>query len=256
MVILPLYQAVYATAAANFTQTDYFALMKDGRVRAMDMALGFPSYSPERRQICGISVKGEKDYVGRCALKMTEEPPELVFTLSNSRILYPAASPDNQKIAFIEQEIGEEKGTLRIIQREEFGWFPVQIRFPASLSPVAWGSGDTILFTGEDGALYVTPLDRRGRPVKVDDAGLMPASHAGTKRLAFVQGREIVFLGDIRIRIEAGDVSALSFSNDGASLLFAVTDNGHYQARRVALESREISPVCEASARIVMVSEI
>lgn len=51
MVILPLYQAVYATAAANFTQTDYFALMKDGRVRAMDMALGFPSYSPERRQI-------------------------------------------------------------------------------------------------------------------------------------------------------------------------------------------------------------
>lgn len=256
MVILPLYQAVYATAAADFTKTDYFALMKDGRVRAMDMTLGFPSYCPETQQICGISTTDGKDYIGRCALKMTEEPPELVFTLSNSRILYPAVSPDNQKIAFIEQDVGKEKGTLRIIQREEFGWFPVQIKLPASLSPVAWGSGDTVLFTGENGSLCVAPLDQRGRTVKIDDAGRMPAGHPGTKRLAFVQGREIVFLGDVRMRFEAGEVSALNFSNDAASLLFAVTDNGRYHVRRIVLESKEISPVCEAAARIVMVSEI
>lgn len=256
MVILPLYQVIFATSSANFSKTDYFALMQDSRILSMDIPLNFPSYNATKQEICGISSTGEKDFVGIAPFKLSQISPEMVFTLSDRRILYPSLSQDNQKIALVDQEIGQESGTLRIILKEEFGWFPIQIKTDAALSNVCWGQADVVIYTAADGSLMMTTSSKPFRKAKLSDEGRLPAYHHASKRLAFIKGDKIVVMGDQPSETNVGNVSSLRFTNDGNALLFSTVEDSHYFIKKLELLTKEISHITEAHAPVVFAAEI
>lgn len=259
MVILPLYQVVFAVQEQKFSKTRFFALMHDGQIREMGMPdLEYPQYSASSGKVCGIFRDDKKDFIALSELKVTESPlPELLFTLSKRRIAFPAMSPDGQKIAFIEYDKNGGDPVMRVILREEFGWFPLQIRTDAALSPLCWGGKDVLIYTDRDGDLRLMSAEARKRgTATIDTGGRLPAFHKETGRLAFVQGGRVVLKGASSLSFEADNVSALNFSNDGNSLYFSTGVNDNYTLCRYSVEDKKAVRLCESDARIVWASEI
>lgn len=82
--------------------------------------------------------------------------------------------------------------------------------------------------------------------------GIMPVYHAGARLTAFVRGTEIVISGNISDEIKTGGVTALSFSNDGESLLYA--QNGLLY--RYSLSEKEQRLLLETKQSIVFAAEL
>lgn len=252
MVILPLYQILYAQSCENGTH--YAALMKDGRTCPVDISLDFPVYAPASQNICGIDRSGEKDLIEFADFKLTGSDPQPLFTLSDKRILYPAVSPDNQKVAFIAIDEAAGESRLRVVVREEFGWFPMPfVKLPATPSPVCFSNKDTVIYTDETGALNAALLFKNPKTARLEDKGLMPAFHEQKKILAFVRGQSIIVKGMENAEIPAnGIVTALNFSNTGESLYFA--EGRHI--RRYVFETRTAGLLHTADENVVMVADI
>lgn len=259
MVILPLYQVVFAVQEQKFSKTRFFALMHDGQIREMGMPdLRYPSYCASNGKVCGVFYDDQKGFIALSDLKITESPlPELVFTLSKHQIAYPVVSPDRQKIAFIEYGEDETSPVLRLILREEFGWFPVQLKIDAAFSPVCWGGNDALIYTGRNNELMMISASpsKRGT-AKIDTNAKLPAYHQQSGRLAFVKDNNIILKGKDNLSFEADSPDMLNFSNDGESLYFTALKNGNYSLCRFSIEKREATRLCESDARIVWAAEI
>lgn len=252
MVILPFYQILTGTLNAR-GGTDYAVLMKDGRSVATDMRMQYLSYNPNGKNICGIYEKDGKDLIGLAGLNLSSFDITPLFTLSDKRILYPAISPDNQKIAFIAENKTTGEAVLRVIMREEFGWFPMPfIKLPASPARVCFCSSDTLMYTDQNGALTAALISKRPKTVVMQPEGIMPAYHAGARLTAFVRGRSIVISGNISDEIKTGNVTALAFSKDGNSLLYAQNSFLY----RYVLKEKEQRLLSETKQPVVFVAEL
>lgn len=256
MVILPLYQAVFAVAQGKFSKARFFSLTHDGRTGRLRMPeLAFPSFHPALNAVCGIFRNGEneKDFIASAPFKTADDHScDLMFTLSKRRMAYPVLSPDAQKAAFIEYENNGENPVLRLISREEYGWFPLQIRIPASFAPVCWGGNETVLFSDEKGALCAVTTAGKHKAAVIDPCGKTPAFHEKTRRLAFAQNGEIIIKGDVSAALEAKNVTALNFSRNGDALFFAAGKT----LNRFSFEEQETVRLCETDAPAVWVSEL
>lgn len=252
MVILPLYQILYAQTSEN--KTGYAALMKDGRTRPVNISLDFPSYAPASQNICGIDRSGEKDLIEFTDFKLTGSDPQPLFTLSDKRILYPAVSPDNQKVAFIALDEASQDVRLRVVLREEFGWFPMPfVKLSAGISPVCFSNKDTVIYTDETGALNAALLSKKPKTARLEDKGVMPVFHEQKKILAFVRGQSIIVKGSETAEILTGGVvTALNFSAAGDALYFA---EGRC-IRRYAFDTRTAELLHTADENVVMVTDI
>lgn len=252
MVILPFYQILTGSLNAR-GGTDYTVLMKDGRSVATDIRMQYLSYNPNGKNICGIYEKDGKDLIGLAGLNLSALDITPLFTLSDTRILYPAISPDNQKIAFIAENKTTGEAVLRVIMREEFGWFPMPfVKLAASSSPVCFCTPDTLMYTAQNGALTAALISKRPKTVIMQPKGIMPIYHAGARLTAFVRGTEIVISGNISDEIKTDGVTALSFSNDGESLLYA--QNGRLY--RYSLSEKEQHLLLETKQSIVFAAEL
>ena len=211
------------------------------------------SYNPNGKNICGIYEKDGKDLIGLAGLNLSALDITPLFTLSDTRILYPAISPDNQKIAFIAENKTTGEAVLRVIMREEFGWFPMPfVKLAASSSPVCFCTPDTLMYTAQNGALTAALISKRPKTVIMQPKGIMPVYHAGARLTAFVRGTEIVISGNISDEIKTDGVTALSFSNDGESLLYA--QNGRLY--RYSLSEKEQHLLLETKQSIVFAAEL
>lgn len=252
MVILPLYQILYAETSEN--RTAYAALMKDGRTRPVDISLDFPAYAPASQNICGIDRSGEKDLIEFADFRLTGSDPQPLFTLSDKRILYPAVSPDNQKVAFIAVDEAAQDVRLRVILREEFGWFPMPfVKLAAGISPVCFSNRDTVIYTDETGALNAALLSKKPKTARLEDKGVMPAFHEQKRMLAFVCGQSIIVRGAETAEIPTGGiVTALNFSSAGDALYFA--EGRHI--RRYVFQTQTAELLHTAAENVVMVTDI
>lgn len=251
MVILPFYQIL--TGLLNAGKTDYAVLMKDGRSVATDIRMQYLSYNPAGKNICGICEKDGKDVIGLAGLNLSSLNVTPLFTLSDKRILYPAISPDNQKIAFISENKTTAETVLRVIMREEFGWFPMPfVKLAASPAPVCFCTPDTLMYTDQNGALTAALISKHPKTVVMQPKGIMPVYHAGARLTAFVRGADIIVSGSISDQIKTDGVTALSFSNNGESLLFA-QNNILY---RYSLKEKEQRRLFEAGKPIVFAAEL
>ncbi len=220
MVILSFYQILIGLL--NTEKTDYAVLMKDGRTVSVNIDMEYVSYNPNGKNVCGIYEKDGKDLIGLTELNLATPNITPLFTLSNKNILYPAISPDNQKIAFISEHKTTGEKELRVIMREEFGWFPMPfVKLAATSSPVCFCTPDTLMYTNQDGDLAAALISKRPKTVVMQKKGIMPAYHLGTHLTAFVRDTDIIVCGNISDEIKTNGVTALSFSNDGNSLLYA-----------------------------------
>lgn len=251
MVILPFYQILIGLL--NTEKTDYAVLMKDGRSVSTDIDMQYVSYNPNGKKICGIYKKNDKDLIGLAELKLATPSVTPLFTLSNKNILYPAISPDNQKIAFISKYKTTGETELRVIMREEFGWFPMPfVKLAASASPVCFCTPDTLMYTGKDGTLTAALISKRPKTVIMQTKGILPAYHLDAHLTAFVRDTDIVVCGNISDEIKTPGVTALAFSNDGKNLLYA-QKNILY---RYDLKKKEKYPLSENERPIVFAAEI
>lgn len=252
MVILPLYQVIFATLSENKTQIA--VLMKDNRVSPINLPLQYPAYATKRQRIYGISQGKEKDLIGYSKFKLAATEITPIFTLSSSRILYPTIAPDNQKVAFIAYDKETDKTLLRVTLREEFGWFPMPfVKMPSALSPACFGNNDTVIYTGEDDSLNAVSVTQKTPvPVKLAEKGRMPAYHPERKILAYVNGLEIIISGIVSatLRVNA-PITAIAFAKDGNALYYA--ESNHLKKYDFKTESTE--EIYLSDAAIIFVAE-
>ncbi len=215
---IPFYRIFAAFPRPNGAKAAVFT--PDGRVLSFNMGLRHPSYNPAGKKICGVFEKNGRETIG-----MTETGSDGItplFSLSGKTISHTALSPDNQKIAFIATDDATGQSVLRVIMREEFGWFPMPfVKPPAVPAPVCFCTPDTLMFTGADGSLNITLAARRPKTIPVRANATVPAYHAGARLTACVCGGSILITGGFFDEIKAENVTALSFTRDGTTLLFA-----------------------------------
>lgn len=215
---IPFYRIFAAFLRPNGAKAAVFT--PDGRVLSFNMGLRHPSYNPAGKKICGVFEKNGKETIG-----MTETGSDGItplFSLSGKTISHTAISPDNQKIAFVATDDATGQSVLRVIMREEFGWFPMPFVKPAAVpAPVCFCTPDTLMFTGADGSLNITLAARRPKTIPVRANATVPAYHAGARLTACVCGGSILITGGFFDEIKAENVTALSFTRDGTTLLFA-----------------------------------
>lgn len=240
MVILPFYQILIASI--DDLKTDYTLFMTDGRIVGMNCDLNYPAYNPNSKNICGIREKENKNIISLCELHLSKMNASDLFSLSDKRILYPAISPDNQKIAFIVEDKNTQEVFLRVIVREEFGWFPMPfVKLPASLRPVCFCTPDTLMYTNDKGALIAVLLSKHPKTVQMQEIGQRPVYHQQAGLTAFIRNDTIVVCGNMSAEIKTNGVTALSFSKDGRNLLYAEAD----QLYRYHLPEKEKQLVLE-----------
>ncbi len=251
MAILPFYQILIGTLNADLA--NYSVFMKDGRSVALNINMRFLSYNPAGKKLCGIFEKDGKDLIGLAGLNLSNLDITPLFTLSDKRILYPALSSDNQKIAFICENKNTGDVELRVIMREEFGWFPMPfVRLPALPKPICFCSPDTLMYTDQNGALTAALVSRRPKTALMQKTGIMPVYHAEAHLSAFFDGSDIVVSGNLSDKIRTNGITALSFSNDGKRLLYAAgTVLYGYD-----LQKKEQALLLETKQPIVFIAEL
>lgn len=215
---IPFYRIFAAFPRPNGSTAGVFT--PDGRVLSFNMGLRHPSYNPAGKKICGVYEKNGRETIGLTEAGAEEITP--LFSLSGKELSHTALSPDNQKIAFIATDAATGESVLRVIMREEFGWFPMPFVKPAAVpAPVCFCTPDTLMFTGADGALNITLAARRPKTIPVRTNGTVPAYHAGARLTACVCDGRISITGGFFDEIEVENVTAQSFNRDGTALLFA-----------------------------------
>ena len=251
MVILPFYQIL--VGLLNTDTTDYAVFMKDHRSVHLNINLQHLSYNQNGKKICGICKKNERDLIGLTELHFSDINITPLFTLSDQQILYPALSPDNQKIAFIAKKTHSEEAVLRVIVREDFGWFPMPfVKLPASCSPICFCTADTLMYTNQNGALTAVLLSRHPKTVVMQEKGSFPVYRPESHLTAFVRGSDIVISGNISDEIKTAGVTALAFSNDGKYLLYAQSNILY----RYSFQTKQKEILLQEKVPIVFIAEL
>ncbi len=217
MVAKSFYQILTGTfGEKNFSGA---VLTPDQLPKPVKFDLRFPSCADG--EICGVTRFKGKDAVALTSIGSTAVSP--LFSLSDQTISHTAISPDRQKIAFAATNDKTGGTVLRVIMREEFGWFPLPfIKLPCLASPICFCSSAAVLHTAPDGALNAVLLSRNPKTVAVAPAGRLPAYHQERRLTAYATDGEIVVTGSVSRKIAVGDVGAQTFSKDGGALLYAV----------------------------------
>ena len=220
MVILSFYRFLIGTIQSG--KTKYTLFMKNDTKVDVKIDLNDLAYCADNMSIYGVCQKEGKNIIQTGKLKVSNIDTVPLFSLSRQNILYPAVSPDHQKIAFIAQDKISKAAVLRVILKEEFGWFPISdIKLPASASPVCFSSQDIVIFTDDTGALKAVRLSKKPKTILLHEKGIMPAYSTSERLLAFVNNDKIICTGSLSDELPVNNISVLCFSNDGKNLFYA-----------------------------------
>lgn len=251
MVILPFYQFLIAFLEEN--RLKYAFLRKDKQTVPVDISACFPTCHAETQTIYGILNKNGKDVIGRAAIKSTKTDFSPLFALSNKKISYTAVSQDNQKIAFLSTDLSSQETLLRVIAKEEFGWFPLPyVKMPAMNSPICFCSSNIVMYTDPSGKLKAVRTIKPAKSMEIDAEGYMPAYENRTGKRAFVKNNKMFIFSDIKDEIDVNSPNFISFSKNGKELLF--TDKNTLY--RYDLSSKKQETVFQSTCPIVFIAEI
>ena len=251
MVIRSFYQ--FLIGFDDKDQKKYAFLTRDGHLVPLNASVHSLFYHRDAQMIYGVWNRNGKDVIGRTELKSERIDFSALFTLSNKRLSHTTVSPDNQKIAFLTTDETTQETQLRIISREEFGWFPLPfIRFPVALSSLCFCSSDLLMYTDTKGTLRAARLYKPVRIAEISPQGHTPAYNDVTKSRAFIQNGKIFISGAISTEIETENASVISFSKNGKELFFA-DNNALY---RYDLSTKEKTVIFRSSFPIVFIAEL
>lgn len=231
MVAQPFYQILIGTFdEKNFSGA---VLTPDKPPEPVTFNLRFPSCA--KGDICGVTRLKGKDTIVLTNRTCSGVCP--LFSLSNQTISHTAISPDRQKIAFAVTNGETGETVLRVIMREEFGWFPLPfVKPPCLSSPICFCSSSAVLYTAPDGALNAVSLSRNPKTITFAPAGRLPAYHQASRRTAYINGDQIVIAGSVPYAFSVDGVKTPSFFENGEALLYAV-DNKLFRRNLNAEES-------------------
>ena len=250
MVMMPFYQFLIGTVEKD--QVKYAFLTQEHRLIPLNETGRSLSYHAESRMIYPVWNKDGKDVISRMKLD-TSSDFSFLFALSNKTISHTSVSPDNQRLAFLATDKTTQETQLRVIMREEFGWFPLPfIKIPAALSPVCFCSSDILMYTDLSGSLKAARLYKQLRTVDISPQGHSPVYSRATGYRAFIQNKKVIISGRTSDEIETSDISAVSFSKNGEELFFADA-NALY---RYNLLTKEKNEIFSASFPIVFIAEL
>ncbi len=251
MVILPFYR--FLIGMKGKAETLYAFITPTGRMVPADIPVRFPSFNPETRMIYGLWDFNGKSMIGRTALQPPYSSFTPLFSLSDRAVSHVEVSPDGQKIAFLatNDAIGETQ--LRVIAREEFGWFPLPfIRLPVAYSPICFASSGIIIHTAPSGALNAVRLTKPAKIAQLFPKGELPAYCLQTGARAFTESGKLFIYGKTNEEIDDTNPTALSFSKNGDAL-FIAEESILY---RYDLATKEVTVVFEAPLPIRFIAEL
>lgn len=251
MVILPFYRFLIETEgkAGPF----YSFVTRTGRAVPAVIPVRFPSFNREAGMIYGLWNNRGKSEIGRTTLQPPYSVFSALFALSDRIVSHTVVSPDNLKVAFLATDEKTGETQLRLIAREEFGWFPLpHIRLPAALSPICFASSAIVLYTAPSGALNAVRLTKPARIAQLFPEGENPAYCERTGARAFTRNGKLFFYGRTNEEIEDADPTAFSFSKEGDALFIAEGPT----LFRYDLSTKDVTTVFEASRPITRIIEL
>lgn len=200
-------------------RTEYFFLTAEGQSVQADIPAHSLSFHAETGTLYGVYEKDGRDIIGKSGPDFSKAVFSPIFGSSRYAPLSTAISPDNQKIAFPAEEKETGKIQIRIIAREEFGWFPLpSVRFDASPHRICFCSNDILMYTAADGKLKAVRLTKPVKTVEIAPDGHTPVFDPVTKKTAFISKNKL-FYNMLETEIKADYL--FSFSKNGKEILFS-----------------------------------
>ncbi|MBR4127603.1 MAG: hypothetical protein IKR09_08520 [Alphaproteobacteria bacterium] len=250
MVILPFYRFLIGTHEND--RIKYAFLTHGNRLVPAGIPFRFPAYHQASRTIYGLWNQNGKEVIGRTSIQPPYSDITPLFSHSDRRISHIAVSPDNLKIAFLATDETTQQTQLRVIAREEFGWFPLPfIRLPAANSPICFCTSNIVMYTGITKQLNAVRLTKPAQTTEINPQGDCPVYSIETKFRAFKCGDKVLFYNKLYTEIDAKH-QPLSFSKDGLTLFLA--DKKTLYAYNPA--DKEYAAIFQSEEPIVFVAEL
>ena len=250
MVILPFYR--FLIGIRENDRIKYAFLTHGYRLVPAGIPFRFPAYHPASRTIYGLWNRNGKEVIGRTSLQPPYSDITPLFSLSDQRISHIAVSPDNLKIAFLATDETTQQTQLRVIAREEFGWFPLPfIRLAAANSPICFCTSNIVMYTGVNKELNAVRLKKPVQTTEINPQGYCPVYSIETGFRAFKNKNKIIFFNNLCSEIDL-ESQPLSFSKDGLTL-FLADEKTLYAYNSV---SKEHSAIFQTAEPIVFVAEL
>ena len=251
MVILPFYR--FLIGMKEKAETLYAFVTPTGRTVPADIPVRFPSFNRESRMIYGLWDFHGKSVIGRTTLQPPYSGFSALFSLSDKTVSHIEISPDGQKIAFLATDAATGETQLRVIAREEFGWFPLPfIRLSAAYSPICFVSSCIVMYTAPSGALNAVRLTKPAKTAQLFPNGERPAYCHKTGVRAFIDNGRFLLYGRTNEEIDTTNPGAFSFSNEGDALFIAEESTLY----RYDLSTKEVTVVFEAPLPINFIAEL
>ena len=217
MVIPSFYQ--FLIGFGEKYQSKYFFLTDDGQTVPTDIPAYSLSFHKASGTLYGIYEKDGRNVIGKAGKDFSKTDFSPIFGLSGHTLLYTAVSPDNQKIAFLATEKETGKTQIRVIAREEFGWFPLPaVRFDASPTRLCFCSDGILMYTSSGGELKAVRLTKPVRTVDISPNGYSPVFDRVREKAAFIKDN-FIFYNMLNTEIKADFL--FSFSREGKEILFS-----------------------------------
>ena len=251
MDIPPFYE--FLIGFSDKERTRYAFLTSEKRLIPVEIEMTFPSYNRVSKRIYGVRNKNGEDVIGEIKLFSEQNDFKPLFSLSQQRIFHTTVSEDGQKIAFLTQDKTGQDILLRVVAKEEFGWFPLPfIRMKASLSGLCFCSADVLMYADEKENLCAVRLKKPVKTVPLALNGRYPAFDQKTQKTAFIQNKNLIVFNEISYKLKSENHISPAFSKSAGTLFF--TDwNGLYSYDP---ETKEVRTVFTAPSEIVFFAEL
>ena len=221
MIILPFYQ--FLTGFGEKYSPDYFFLTPDRTPVPIGIPVHSLSLHTPTGTVYGIYRKNGRDVIGRTVLSFPLPEFSSMFSLSGCHLLHTAVSPDNQKAAFLTAEKETGRTQVRMIVREEFGWFPLpSVRFDAAPTGICFCSNDILLYSDPDRKLKAVRLKKPFKTAEISSQGYDPVAASDGRTFAFLKNG-LIYYNDLSLEIKAD--SLFSFSKNGQEVFFSSENN-------------------------------
>ncbi len=207
---------------------------------AVQGRLAFPHLNRNGDSLSCVAIEpGHARLIG-IDLRLPDAKPFTYWNNDRHAIYYPALSPGGQYVAYLStpnRHYPPQRGDsaqLRILRREEREWRRLGIDETVRLAPLEWGFDENTVFATDTGGALIGIHAKRGKAATtVAAAGSHPSMAPDGAGLAYLTpDQRIAVTGPAAQQITpTGPVTALGWSADGASLLYAV--QGGYWASAV-----------------------
>ena len=250
MVILPFYRFLIGTREND--RIKYAFLTHGNRLVPAGIPFRFPAYHQASRTIYGLWNQNGKEVIGQTSIQPPYSDITPLFSHSDRRISHIAVSPDNLKIAFLATDETTQETQLRVIAREEFGWFPLPfIRLPAANSPICFCTSNIVMYTGVTKQLNAVRLTKPAQMTEINPQGDCPVYSIETNFRAFKYNDKVLFYNKLYTEIDV-KFQPLSFSKDGQTLFLA--DKKTLYAYNPA--DKDYAAIFQSEEPIVFVAEL